>query len=80
MPAYNALKIHAMNDNPPTEAEYAEYSGLSDVSVSTLKVVYRYLRQAEFHLEEGRFDNAPLNRARAVKNLEKARKAYREGQ
>ena len=79
MSALNALEIHAMNDDTPTGTEYAQYSEQSGVSVDTLKVVYLHLRQAEFHFEEERFDNAPLNRARAKKNLEKARKAYKEG-
>ena len=39
-----------------------------------------HLRMAEFHFEEERFGDASLNRARAKKNLEKARKAYKEGQ
>lgn len=80
MSAFNALESHAMNDNPPTEAEYAQYSEQSGVSVATLKVVYMHLRMAEFHFEEERFGDASLNRARAKKNLEKARKAYKEGQ
>ena len=80
MSAFNALESHAMNDNPPTEAEYAQYSEQSGVSVATLKVVYMHLRMAEFHFEEERFGDATLNRARAKKNLEKARKAYKEGQ
>ena len=80
MSAFNALESHAMNDNPPTEAEYAQYSEQSGVSVATLKVVYLHLRTAEFHFEEERFGDATLNRARAKKNLEKARKAYKEGQ
>ena len=80
MSAFNALESHAMNDNPPTEAEYAQYSNQSGVSADTLKVVYLHLRQAEFHFEEERFGDATLNRARAKKNLEKARKAYKEGQ
>lgn len=79
MSAFNALESHAMNDNTPTEAEYAQYSAQSGVPVATLKVVYLHLRQAEFHFEEERFGDASLNRARAKKNLEKARKAYKEG-
>lgn len=79
MSAFNELEIHAMNDNTPTEAEYAQYSEQSGVSVATLKVVYLHLRTAEFHFEEERFGDATLNRARAKKNLEKARKAYKEG-
>ena len=80
MSAFNALESHAMNDNPPTEAEYAQYSNQSGVSVATLKVVYMHLRMAEFHFEEERFGDATLNRARANKSLAKARKAYKEGQ
>ena len=79
MSAFKELEIHAMNDNTPTEAEYAQYSHQCGVPVATLKVVYLHLRTAEFHFEEERFDNASLNRARAMKNLEKARKAYKEG-
>ena len=80
MSAFNALESHAMNDNPPTEAEYAQYSNQSGVSVATLKVVYLHLRMAEFHFEEERFGDAALNRTRANKSLAKARKAYKEGQ
>ena len=80
MSTFNELEIHAMNDNTPTEAEYAQYSNQSGVPVDTLKVVYMHLRMAEFHFEEERFGDASLNRARVMKNLEKARKAYKEGQ
>ncbi len=80
MSAFNALESHAMNDNPPTEAEYAQYSAQSGVPVDTLKRVYMHLRMAEFHFEEERFGDASLNRTRANKSLAKARKAYKEGQ
>jgi len=80
MNAFNALETHAMNDSPPTGEEFSRYSDQSGVPVATLKVVYTFLRMAEFHFEEERFGDASLNRARAKKNLEKARKAYEEGQ
>lgn len=80
MSAFNALESHAMNDNTPTEAEYAQYSEQSGIPVGTLKRVYMHLRTAEFHFEEERFGDASLNRARAKKSLAKARKAYKEGQ
>lgn len=80
MSVFYALEDRAILNNTPTEAEYAQYSEQSGVSVATLKVVYLHLRTAEFHFEEERFGDATLNRARAKKNLEKARKAYKEGQ
>lgn len=80
MSVFYALEDRAILNNAPTEAQYVEYSNQCGVSVDTLKVVYLHLRQAEFHFEEERFGDATLNRARAKKNLEKARKAYKEGQ
>lgn len=80
MSVFYALEARAILNNAPTEAQYIEYSNQCGVSVDTLKVVYMHLRMAEFHFEEERFGDATLNRARAKKNLEKARKAYKEGQ
>ena len=80
MSVFYALEDRAILNNAPTEAQYVEYSNQCGVPADTLKVVYMHLRMAEFHFEEERFDNASLNRARAMKNLEKARKAYKEGQ
>ena len=80
MSVFYALQDRAILNNTPTEAQYVEYSNQCGVSADTLKVVYLHLRQAEFHFEEERFGDATLNRARAKKNLEKARKAYKEGQ
>ena len=79
MSVFNALENRAILNNTPTETQYIEYSNQCGVSVDTLKVVYLHLRVAEFHFEEERFGDASLNRARAMKNLEKARKAYKEG-
>lgn len=80
MSVFYALQDRAILNNAPTEEQYIEYSNQCGVSADTLKVVYLHLRQAEFHFEEERFGDAALNRARAKKNLEKARKAYKEGQ
>lgn len=80
MSVFYALEDRAILNNAPTEAEYAQYSNQSGVSVATLKVVYLHLRMAEFHFEEERFGDAALNRTRANKSLAKARKAYKEGQ
>ena len=80
MSVFYALEDRAVLDNAPTEEHYIEYSHQCGVSVDALKAVYRHLLQAEFHFQEERFEDASLNRARAKKNLEKARKIYREGQ
>ena len=80
MSVFHALEDRAILNNTPTDEQYIEYSNQCGVPADTLRVVYLHLRQAEFHFEEERFGDATLNRARAKKNLEKARKAYKEGQ
>ena len=80
MSVFYALQDRAILNNTPTDAQYVEYSNQCGVSVDALMRVYMHLRMAEFHFEEERFGDATLNRARAKKNLEKARKAYKEGQ
>lgn len=80
MSVFHTLEDRAILNNTPTDEQYIEYSNQCGVSADTLKVVYLHLRMAEFHFEEERFGDATLNRARAKKNLEKARKAYKEGQ